>query len=288
MDTPTPSGASGKRIRVTALCCTQHENVSPWAIATSPPNVIQYGINAYAQLKSVARFTSLIKISSPSSTALYALVDTGSERSSISSAHFNHLRSRDSYLLLFNPGDTLNSSNESSLQLMGAACIKITLTTRLSVSADLFVCATLTHNITIGLDMFLGTCALIGPHEWSISFRSPDLSVSSQTTYFVTTPTLPNPLPIAKDITINARQQHLVDVCFPGLARYHSDSGGGTRAYFNEDTSVFSSDRPVIVASRIAEVYLSFYPHCRTLVTNPTNSSASCSTIVYHGHSGEM
>ena len=246
-----------------------------WVIATSPPNLIQCGINAYAQLKSLARFTSLIKISSPSNTDSYALVDTGAERSCISSAHFNDLRSRDSSLFLFNFGVTLNTANGSSLQVMGTACIEIPLTFRLSVTADLFVCPNLTHNIIIGLDILLSTRALIDLHEQSITFRSPDPSVSPQTTYFVTTPTPPNHLTIAKDITINPRQQHLVDVCCQGLPGNHPDNGGSTRAYFIEDTPVFSSERPVIVARGIAEVDLSLSPHCRILITNPTNASVS-------------
>lgn len=211
----------------------------------------------------------------PSKKASYALVDTGAERSCISFAHFNHLRSRDSSLFLFNPGVTLNNVNGSSLQVMGAARIEIPLTTRLSVTVDLLVCPNRTHNIIIGLDILLSTRALIDLHEQSIIFRSPDPSVSPQTTYFLTTPTPRNHLIVAKDITINPRQQHLVDVCCQGLTGNHSDSGGGTRACFIEVTPVFTSDRPVIMARGIAEVDLSLSPHCRILVTNPTNSSVS-------------
>ncbi len=184
---------------------------NPWSLVVNSDD-ITCGVSAYAQLKSTSRFTTSIRLANPLHDPITALVDTGAERTCISTPLFNKMHTGDQSLRLFNPSVRLSGANGSPLSVKGAVRFPLALTPRISVTTDVIVCDNLSHDVILGLDVLISTRAVINMHEQSVMFRSPDPSVSPEYAYFVTVPTPETYLTLSEDVRILPREQKLVVV----------------------------------------------------------------------------
>ncbi len=112
------------------------------------------------------------------------------------------MRTGDQSLCLFNPSIRISGANGSPLPVKGTVSFPLDLTHRISVTTDVIVCDSLSHDIILGLDILISTRAVIYMHEQSAMFRSPDPSVSPEYAYFVTIPTPQTYLIFSDDVTV--------------------------------------------------------------------------------------
>ncbi len=110
----------------------------------------------------------------------------------------------DQSLPLLNPSIRRSGANRSALSVKRAVSI--------SVSADVIVCDNLSLTFILGLDVHIGTHAVIKMHAKSLMFRLLDPSVSPEYAYFVTVPIPETYFTLSDDVIVLPREQKLVIV----------------------------------------------------------------------------
>lgn len=261
---------SGNRIGARISSLQRNLHISPWEIKLQPPHSISCGVFAYAQLRSLARITARIRLPRFTRKTIYALIDTGADRSCISEKFYNQIRRDKPYPDLSQSPIQLNNANGSELQVKGVTRIPLPITAGISTTTDLFVCSSLAYDVIVGLDILLSTRAIIDLHNQSVTFRSPGPSLPPETEYFISLPNPPSFLRLSKDVTMNSREQRFIDVMFstPNVPQ-------ASQQYIVEPLPFLASQYSLMLPKGIVPTVpqdSKGFQHHRIFITNPTNA----------------